>query len=148
MKTCKPFNSFLKSILFCFLLLNLVASKAQLSGTYHIPSDYSTLATAIADLNSQGVSAAVTIVVDASSPQTAPAGGYVIGGAGSALLTSTSAVNTVTINGGGTRSWSTTLATAAPSKSKVPPNYPPSGTTRLSYRDPTSQTQVHHARLL
>ena len=101
MKTRKSYKSFLKSILFWFLFLNLVASKAQLSGTYHIPSDYSTLATAIEDLNSQGVSTAVTIVVDASNPQTAPIGGYVIGGAGSALLTSTSALNAVTINGGG-----------------------------------------------
>lgn len=75
-----------------------------LSGTYNIPGDYPDLAAAIADLNAQGVGGAVTLNLVAGNPQTAPLGGYVVGGTGSLILgggTATSATNTVTIVGNG-----------------------------------------------
>jgi hypothetical protein len=74
---------------------------APLVGTYNIPGDYADLATAIADLNTQGVGGAVTLNLIAGNPQTSPAGGYVIGGTGSLVLTTTSMTNTVTIQGNG-----------------------------------------------
>ena len=85
--------------LFCFSMLSSVAL-AQLSGTKNIPGDYPTLAAAIADLNTQGVdTGGVTLNLLAGNPETAPAGGYVIGGAGSLVLTTTSAANPVIIQG-------------------------------------------------
>ncbi len=75
---------------------------AQLTGTKNIPGDYATLAAAITDLNTQGVGAGgVTLNVIAGNPQTAPAGGYVIGNTGSLVLTTTSAANPVIIQGNG-----------------------------------------------
>ena len=85
--------------IFCSMLLSSVAS-AQLMGTKNIPGDYADLATAITDLNTQGVgSGGVTLNLIASNPQTAPAGGYVIGGAGSLVLTTASAANPIIIQG-------------------------------------------------
>ena len=61
-----------------------------LGGVLNIPGDYPDLASAIADLNAQGVGAGgVTLNVIAGNPQTAHAGGYVVGGAGSMVLTTT-----------------------------------------------------------
>ncbi len=86
-----------------FLILVTNVANAQLTGTKNIPGDYPTLALAITDLNVQGVGAGgVTFNVIAGNPQTAIAGGYVIGGAGSAILTggaATSAANQVIIEG-------------------------------------------------
>jgi hypothetical protein len=77
-------------------------SYAQLSGVKNIPGNYSTLEAAITDLNIQGVAAGgVTLKLLAGNPQLAPAGGYVIGGTGSALLSSASAANPVVIQGNG-----------------------------------------------
>jgi hypothetical protein len=79
-----------------------------LTGTKNIPGDYADLAAAITDLNTQGVGAGgVTFNVIAGNPQTSPAnagttgGGYLIGGTGSLVLTTTSAANPVTIQGNG-----------------------------------------------
>ncbi len=75
---------------------------AQLTGTKNIPGDYATLAAAITDLNAQGVGAGgVTLNLLAGNPETAPAGGYVIGGAGSLVLTTSSATNPIVILGNG-----------------------------------------------
>jgi hypothetical protein len=75
---------------------------APLTGTLTIPGDYPDLASAIADLNAQGVGAGgVTFNLLAGNTQTAPAGGYVIGGTGSLVLTSSSAANPIVFNGGG-----------------------------------------------
>jgi hypothetical protein len=83
----------------CLLMLSSVAS-AQLSGTKNIPGDYATLAAAITDLNAQGVAAGgVTLNLLAGNPETAPAGGYVIGGTGSAVLTTAGAGSQITIQG-------------------------------------------------
>jgi hypothetical protein len=83
-------------------VLSGLALHAQLSGTKNIPGDYATLDAAITILNTQGVGAGgVTFNLLAGNPQTAPAGGYVIGGTGSALLTTTSAANTVVLQGNG-----------------------------------------------
>ena len=92
----KKFYSLLFAALTCFVV------NAQLTGTKNIPGDYPDLATAISTLNTQGVGAGgVTLNLVASNPQTAPAGGYVIGGTGSLVLTTTSAANPVIIQGNG-----------------------------------------------
>ena len=83
--------------LFCFTMLSSLAL-AQLSGTKNIPGDYPTLAAAITD-DTQGVDGGVTLNLLAGNPETAPAGGYIIGGAGSMVLTTTSAANPVIIPG-------------------------------------------------
>jgi hypothetical protein len=73
-----------------------------LTGVLNIPGDYPDLAAAIADLNASGVGAGgVTLNVIAGNPQSAPAGGYVVGGAGSLVLTTTSAADQVLIEGNG-----------------------------------------------
>ncbi len=58
------------------LLLLVNSVKAQLSGTYTIPGSYSTVASAINDLNTQGISASVTILVSAGYTETVTAGGF------------------------------------------------------------------------
>ncbi|HSS20326.1 MAG TPA: Calx-beta domain-containing protein [Pyrinomonadaceae bacterium] len=73
---------------------------AGLTGTKTIPGDYATLALAITDLNTNGVGAG-GVTFSVLAPQTAPAGGYVIGGAGSLVLTSSSAANPITFTGNG-----------------------------------------------
>ena len=79
-------------VAFCSIILSSVAS-AQLTGTKNIPGDYATLAAAITDLNVQGVGAGgVTLNLVAGNPETAPAGGFVIGDTGSLVLTTTSRV--------------------------------------------------------
>ncbi|MFT3911048.1 MAG: hypothetical protein QM737_16635 [Ferruginibacter sp.] len=89
-------------VIIFFAMMSSVSIKAQLTGTKNIPGDYATLATAIADLNTQGVgSGGVIINLIAGNPQTAPAGGYIIGNTGSAVLTTSSAANPVTIQGNG-----------------------------------------------
>jgi hypothetical protein len=73
---------------------------APLVGTKNIPGDYADLATAISDLNAQGVGAGgVTFNLIAGNPQTAPVGGYVIGGVGSLVLTTASAANPIVFTG-------------------------------------------------
>ncbi|MBL0067184.1 MAG: hypothetical protein IPP39_01335 [Chitinophagaceae bacterium] len=81
-----------------FLLLTVLfaaSANAQLTGTKNIPGDYADLATAITDLNTQGVGAGgVTLNLLAGNPQTAPAGGY-------AITASGTLANQVTITGNG-----------------------------------------------
>src|SRR5216684_2116496 len=72
--------------LYLLCLLSFIAgistnTFAQLSGAYSIPGSYSTIAAAVTDLNTVGVSGAVTITVAASYTETAPAGGYLLGSA-------------------------------------------------------------------
>lgn len=84
------------------LLVGLVtgATAAPLTGTLNIPGDYATLDAAITDLNAQGVGAGgVTLNLVAGNPETAPAGGYVIGGSGSLVLTTSSSSNPITLQG-------------------------------------------------
>src|SRR5438477_8300711 len=85
------------------LFLNINFSFAQLTGTKNIPGDYATLTAAITALNTSGVGAGgVTLNVIAGNAQTAPSGGYTIGGAGSAILSggaATSSTKQVTIQG-------------------------------------------------
>ncbi len=78
------------------------SSSAQLTGTKNIPGDYATLATALSVLNTQGVGAGGVIInLIAGNPQSAPAGGYVIGGTGSLVLTTASIGNPISIVGNG-----------------------------------------------
>ncbi|MFN4298308.1 MAG: beta strand repeat-containing protein [Thermaurantimonas sp.] len=89
-----------KVYLSAFLALLSWILHAQLTGIKNIPGDYANLAAAIADLNTNGVgTGGVTFNVTAN--QTAPAGGYVIGGSGSAVLTTASASNPIIFNGFG-----------------------------------------------
>ncbi len=92
---------FVCSMLF---MLSIISGSvnAQLSGTKNIPGDYATLAAAITDLNTQGVaSPGVVLNLIAGNPETAPVGGYIIGGAGSAVLTTAAAGAPITIQGNG-----------------------------------------------
>ena len=80
----------LVTMLTAFALFGFVsqAAAASATGTLNIPGDYATLAEAITALNAQGVGAGgVTLNLEAGNPQTAPAGGYVVGGTGSLVLT-------------------------------------------------------------
>ncbi|MCW3083229.1 MAG: hypothetical protein JWP12_595 [Bacteroidetes bacterium] len=84
----------------CCMVAFSINVKAQLTGTKNIPGDYATLALAITDLNTQGVGAGgVTLNVIPGNPETAPAGGYVIGDVGSLVLTTASATNPIIIQG-------------------------------------------------
>ncbi|MCX6305637.1 MAG: T9SS type A sorting domain-containing protein [Bacteroidetes bacterium] len=90
--------------LYTFIASLLIFSSgfAQITGTKNIPGDYTTLASAISDLNTQGVgNGGVTLNLLAGNPQTAPAGGYVVGGTGSAVLTTSKELAQVTIQGNG-----------------------------------------------
>src|SRR6185436_11683613 len=90
------------SLLVTALALLAHTAVAQLSGTKNIPGDYADLNAAITDLNLQGVGpGGVTLNLLVGNPQTAPAGGYVIGGVGSLVLTSSTAANPVFIVGNG-----------------------------------------------
>jgi len=88
---------------------------AQLTGTKTVPGDYASLALAITALNTQGVGVGgVTINLLAGNPQTSPNGGFVIGGSGSPLLTSTSVSKQVILQGNGnTITAPTTLSAGA-----------------------------------
>lgn len=94
-------NYFSKAILSVGLILTGSTLHAQLSGTLIIPSaTYPTLASVITALNTQGVGVGgVNINITAGNPETAPAGGFVLGSP--ALSASTSATKTISINGSG-----------------------------------------------
>lgn len=75
-------------------------AKSQLTGTRNIPGDYPDLASAINALNTQGVGpGGVTLNLVSGNPQTAPAGGYIIGNTGSLVLTTTGSTQQVIIQG-------------------------------------------------
>lgn len=90
---------------FLSLMIASVSFAQPLSGTYTIPgvspTGFPTLTDAVNALNSQGVNGPVIFNVNA--PQTAPAGGYIIGGVGTAFITTnpSNMTNTVTFNGNG-----------------------------------------------
>jgi len=78
----------LSILLYCLFAVTIKASAAPLTGTKNIPGDYATLSLAITDLNTQGVGAGGVIInMLSGNPETAPSGGYVIGGVGSLVLT-------------------------------------------------------------
>jgi len=90
-------RKFLLSVaLFCLS----IGSKAQLSGSYTIPStQFPTLKSIIDSLNVQGISASVTVNFTPATGETAPTGGYRLGSA--TLNANLSAAKTLTINGNG-----------------------------------------------
>jgi hypothetical protein len=92
----------MKKVYSVFLALLLFAStQAQLTGTKSIPGDYADLTAAIADLNLVGVGAG-GVTLNVTTAQTAPLGGYVIGGTGSLILSgaaASSAANPISIIG-------------------------------------------------
>lgn len=83
------------------LALSSSQTYAQLSGTVTVPSaTYPDLASVVTALNTQGVgTGGVTVNVTAGNPQTAPAGGYVLGS--TTLNGSASSTKTIVINGNG-----------------------------------------------
>jgi hypothetical protein len=88
--------------LFTMLAMINIGYSTTLTGTLNIPGNYANLAAAIADLNAQGVGAGGVVLNPLTgNPQTAPSGGYIIGGAGSQLLSTANAANTVVIQGNG-----------------------------------------------
>ncbi|GIV26727.1 MAG: hypothetical protein KatS3mg027_0541 [Bacteroidia bacterium] len=72
-----------------FITSGLISSGvyAQLNGTYNIPGSYPDLASAIADLNLQGISGPVIFNLAPGYTETAPAGGYTITATGTAANT-------------------------------------------------------------
>lgn len=82
----------------CILAVVLTTGRitAQLSGPYSIPGSYASIAAAIADLNTSGVSGAVTINIAGGYTETAPAGGYSLG-----VIAGASAANTITFQKSG-----------------------------------------------
>jgi hypothetical protein len=60
------------------LIFSVGAIKAQLSGPYSVPGSYTSVAAAITDLNTQGVSGPVTINIAAGYTETAPLGGFTL----------------------------------------------------------------------
>lgn len=91
----------------------VTAGMAQLNGTYNIPGSYPDLASAIADLNLQGVSGPVTFSIAAGYTETAPIGGYTITATGTSantiqFIASGGATITAYTGGTGTPSSATT----------------------------------------
>lgn len=80
--------------------LNVLA--APVTGSKTIGTDYATLALAIADLNTNGISGNVTINVPAGYTETAPSGGYMLGSATLNASASASATLTIQKSGAGT----------------------------------------------
>lgn len=78
------------------LLLTATGMNAQLSGNYAVPGTYTSIAAALADLNTLGVNGAVNINVNAGYTETAPIGGYTIG-----VITGASATNSIVIQKSG-----------------------------------------------
>ncbi len=62
----------------CLLIFLAGTTRAQLSGVYSVPGSYTSVAAAINDLNTQGVSGAVTINIAAGYTETTPIGGFTL----------------------------------------------------------------------
>jgi hypothetical protein len=97
-------NFYSKLLLGFLFFLGTMGAYAQVTVTNPsnttpgLAATYATLDAAITDLNLQtAISGPVTITLDASNPQTTPAGGYSI----TAILAGASATNTLTIAGSG-----------------------------------------------
>ncbi len=75
----------MKKILFTSCLLFTLKLYSQLSGTFSVPGTYSSIASAIGDLNTQGVSAGVTVYIASGYTETAVSTGYSLYASGSAL---------------------------------------------------------------
>lgn len=89
-------NNLMKQIVITFcLLLSATFVQAQVTGSKTIGVDYPTLAAAIADLNTIGISGPVIINIPGGYTETAPAGGFLLGS--TTLNASTSATNTLLI---------------------------------------------------
>jgi hypothetical protein len=78
------------------LLCLTFRSGAQLSGAYSVPATFTSIAAAVASLNTAGVSAAVTINIAAGYTETAPVGGYTLG-----AIVGASATNSITFQKSG-----------------------------------------------
>ncbi len=77
-----------KILRFSYLLVFMVffgQLYSQLSGSYNVPINYSSLAAAINALNTQGVSGPVFINIAAGYTETAPVGGYALTATGTSV---------------------------------------------------------------
>lgn len=85
--------------MWCIVLLLCVGlvSRAQLSGVYNVPGSYSSIGLAIQDLNTLGVSGAVTVNIAAGHTETVTAGGYAL-----QSIAGASSVNQILIRKNGT----------------------------------------------
>jgi hypothetical protein len=83
----------LKNVLIIVLSCLTQVIYAQLNGTVTVPGTYPTLAAAINDLNSNGISGVTTIEVSAN--QTAPSGGYVINAVAGSSVTNTLTIKAI-----------------------------------------------------
>jgi hypothetical protein len=87
----------IKKTLACMLVLVFAnRMNAQLSGSYAVPATYTSIAAAINDLNTNGVSGAVTINISAGYTETAPVGGFVLN-----AIVGASSVNQITFQKSG-----------------------------------------------
>src|SRR5436190_1796398 len=73
-------------------------SSAQMSGGYSVPGAFSTVASAIASLNTSGVSGPVTIDILAGYTETVPVGGYTLTATGTTTSTITFQKNGIGAN--------------------------------------------------
>lgn len=91
-------KSNLKKVRSLLLLLGLLSPgiKAQLTGVFSVPGTYTSIAAAISDLNTLGVSGPVTINIAAGYTETAPAGGFILN-----AIANVSAINQVTFQKSG-----------------------------------------------
>ena len=90
----------LRTLSLAFILsLSLTTAHAQVTGIKTIGVDYVTIAAAIADLNTNGISGPVVVNVPAGYTETAPAGGYLLGS--TVLNASTSSSSTLTFQKSG-----------------------------------------------
>ncbi|PBQ30842.1 hypothetical protein CNR22_03315 [Sphingobacteriaceae bacterium] len=81
----------IKSLCLIVALFLITGARAQLTGTYNVPSTFTSVAAAINSLNVAGVSGAVTIEVTAGYTETVTAGGFTLN-----TITGASSANTIT----------------------------------------------------
>jgi hypothetical protein len=89
-------NLYLSLLIILCLINGLLKSQTALSGTYNVPSTFTSIGAAINALNTFGVSGPVTINVLAGNTETATSGGYTL-----TNVAGSSSVNTITFQKSG-----------------------------------------------
>ncbi len=72
----------IKKLVIGVFFLSFTVAKAQLSGTLTVPGTYTSIAAAINDVNTLGVSGPLTFNISAGYTETAPIGGYTLSATG------------------------------------------------------------------
>jgi trimeric autotransporter adhesin len=96
MNTTKSKLNSAKWLFASLFLLATSSVKAQLSGAYAVPGTYTSIASAISDLNIYGVTGPVTINIASGYTETAPVGGYTLN-----AIVGSSSVNQITFQKSG-----------------------------------------------